>query len=209
MSPRLDLPLATAAWLLGFLWIGLSGSWVPLAALAVLLAARLVVGDAETRRLLRPSGAGLALGAAGAVLLVGASYALYRPLAALVPGLPAATTGLYRLLNSAGHRPSVLVLLVLVMSVSEEVAWRGRTLSGAAAVTGAGRLDGARVLRVAQAGLLYGAASLTSGSVVLFALSAGLGMVWGALRVAGRSLWPAIVAHALWDLAVLVAWPLG
>jgi membrane protease YdiL (CAAX protease family) len=26
--------------------------------------------------------------------------------------------------------------------------------------------------------------------------------------VVGRSLWPAVLTHAAWDLAVLVAWPL-
>ena len=205
MSPRLDLPLAVSAWLLGFLWIGLRGSWALLVVLALLVAARLVVGDAETRRLLRPTGGGLLLGLAGAALLVGATYGLYGPLGRLFPGLPGSTRGLYGLLNSAGYPPAGLALLVLVMSFAEEVAWRGRPLSGAAA----GRLGAGAVLRVVAVGLLYGAASFTSGSAVLFALAAGCGFTWGLLRVAGRSLWPAIVAHAIWDLAVLVGWPLG
>jgi membrane protease YdiL (CAAX protease family) len=204
MSPRLDLPLAVAAWLSGFLWIGLHGSWALLVVLALLVAARLVVGDPETRRLLRPTVAGLVLGLGGAALLIGATYGLYRPLGALLPGLPGSTRALYGLLNSAGYPPAGLALLVLVMSFVEEVAWRGRPLSGAA-----GRRDAGAALRVVAVGLLYGAASLTSGSPVLFALSAGCGIAWGLLRVAGRSLWPAIVAHALWDLAVLVGWPLG
>jgi membrane protease YdiL (CAAX protease family) len=209
LSPRLDLPLAVAAWMLGFLWIGLRGSWLPLAALAVLLAARLVAGDPGTRALLRPSWAGLALGLVGAAALIGATYGLYRPCAALFPGLPAATRGLYSLLNAGGYPPAALALLVLVMSVCEEVAWRGRTLSAADAGTGARRLDGAALWRVVAVGLLYGAAGFGSGSPVLVALSAGCGVAWGLLRVAGGSLWPAIVAHALWDLAVLVGWPIG
>jgi membrane protease YdiL (CAAX protease family) len=205
MSPRLDLPLAVAAWLLGFLWIGQRGSWTLLVVLALLVAARLVLGDPETRRLLRPTGGGLLFGLAGAALLVGATYGLYGPLGHLLPGLPASTRGLYGLLNSGGYQPAGLALLVLVMSFAEEVAWRGRSLTGAAA----GRLGAGAMLRVVGVGLLYGAASLTSGSPVLFALAAGCGIAWGLLRVAGRSLWPAIVAHAIWDLAVLVGWPLG
>jgi membrane protease YdiL (CAAX protease family) len=140
-------------------------------------------------------------------VLVGATLGLYRPLSAAWPWLPGATRGLYGLLNSAGYAPATLGLLVVVMSVSEEVAWRGRALSGPAA--GPDRLDRAGLRRVAAVALLYGAASLTSGSLVLFALSAGCGLAWGLLRVAGRSLWPAVVAHALWDLAVLVWWPLA
>jgi membrane protease YdiL (CAAX protease family) len=207
MSPRLDLPLAVAAWLLGFLWIGLRGSWAVLVVLALLVAARLVVGDPETRRLLRPSRGGFALGLVGAALLVGATYGLYGSISRLLPGLPGTTRGLYGLLNSAGYPPSGLALLVLVMSFAEEVAWRGRALSGATAA--APRLGAGALVWVVVVGLLYGAASLTSGSLVLFALSAGCGIAWGLLRVAGRSLWPAIVAHALWDLTVLVGWPLG
>ena len=64
----------------------------------------------------------------------------------------------------------------------------------------------ARVLSVA---LLYGACHLTSGSLLLALVAGACGVAWGLLRVAGRSLWPAVLAHAAWDLAILVAWPLA
>jgi hypothetical protein len=79
MSPRLDLPIAIVCWLLGFAWVGFAGSWTLLVVLASLAAARLVLGDPITRRLLRPSVGALALGAAGGVAMVGATYGLYRP----------------------------------------------------------------------------------------------------------------------------------
>jgi hypothetical protein len=41
------------------------------------------------------------------------------------------------------------------------------------------------------------------------ACAAGCGCTWGLLRAAGRSLWPAVLTHAAWDLAVLVLWPLA
>jgi len=207
MSPRLDLPIAASAWLTGFLWVRLTGSWTLLAVLAALGAARLVLGDPETRRLLGPPAGGLRLGAAGAAALIGATYGLYQLLAAAFPALPGATRALYGVLNAAGYRPAALGALVLLVSACEEVVWRGRPLSGAAA--GRRRLDGTAVARVAAVALLYGAASLTSGSLLLAALSVGCGFTWGLLRVAGRSLWPAILAHAAWTLAVLVARPLA
>jgi len=206
MSPRLDLPIAVAAWLLGFAWVGRTGSWTPLAILAVLAAARLVLGDPGTRRLLAPGAGALLLGVAGAAALIGVTHGLYRPLAAIFPALPAATRGLYGLLNAAGYRPLELGALVLLISVCEEVIWRGRTLAGAAA--GPRRLDGRALARVAAVALLYGGASLASGSILLGAVATGCGFAWGLLRVAGRSLWPAILAHAAWDLAILVARPL-
>jgi membrane protease YdiL (CAAX protease family) len=204
MSPRLDLPIAAAGWLLGFAWVGRTGNWTPLAAFAVLAAARLLLGDPGTRRLLQPSAAGLAMGAAGALVLVGVTHGLYPPLARAFPTLPAATRHLYGLLNAGGYPPPALAGLVLLVSACEEVVWRGRTLAGA----GPGPLDRRGLARVVAVALLYGAATLASGSLLLGAVAAGCGLAWGLLRTAGRSLWPAILAHAAWDLAVLVAWPL-
>jgi membrane protease YdiL (CAAX protease family) len=208
MSPRLDLPIAVACWLLGFAWVRLAGSWTPLAILAVLAAGRLALGDPGTRRLLRPSASSLLLGAVGGLAMVGATYGLYRVLAPLFPALPGATRGLYDLLNASGYRPPVLGALVVLLSFCEELVWRGRSLTDAAAGPGAWPIHGPAVARVAAVALLYGGASLTSGSLLLAALATGCGLCWGLLRVAGRSLWPAVITHAAWDLAVLVVWPL-
>jgi membrane protease YdiL (CAAX protease family) len=209
MSPRLDLPIAVACWLVGFAWVGFAGSWIPLAILASLAAARLVVGDPGTRRLLRPRAGALALGAAGGVVMVGATYGLHRVLVPLFPELPGATRGLYGVLNSAGYRPLALGALVVVVSFCEEVVWRGRPLADVDAGPDRRPLHGRALAQVAAMALLYGAASLASGSLLLGALAAGCGFTWGLLRVAGRSLWPAVLAHAAWDLAVLVVWPLA
>jgi membrane protease YdiL (CAAX protease family) len=209
MSPRLDLPIAVACWLLGFAWVRLAGSWTPLAILTVLAAGRLALGDPGTRRLLRPSAGSVVLGAAGGVAMVGATYGLYRALVPLFPALPEATRGLYGLLNAAGYRPAALGALVVLLSFCEELVWRGRPLSEAAADSGSGPVHGRAMARVAMVALLYGAASLASGSLPLAALATACGFGWGLLRVAGRSLWPAVLAHAAWDLAVLVVCPLA
>jgi membrane protease YdiL (CAAX protease family) len=209
MSPRLDLPIAVACWLLGFAWVGFTGSWTPLAVLAILAAARLVLGDPGTRRLLRPRAGALALGAAGGVVMVGATYGLHRVLVPLFPTLPGATRGLYDVLNSAGYPPLALGALVVVVSFCEEVVWRGRPLADVDPGPDRLRVQGRALARVASVALIYGAASLASGSLLLGAIAAGCGFTWGLLRVAGRSLWPAVLTHAAWDLAVLVAWPLA
>lgn len=208
MSRRFDLPLAAALWLGGFAWVAWKGSWAPLAALAVLAAARLVLRDPATRRLLvlRPPAA--ALGGAGAAAMVGATYALYAPLARSFPALPGATRTLYGLLRAGAYQPTTLALLVIVISACEEVVWRGRTLADAESRPGAPPLAAAAAARVLVIALLYGACHLSSGSPLLALLAAGCGLAWGLLRVAGRSLWPAIFAHAAWDLAILVVCPL-
>lgn len=209
MSPRLDLPIAVACWLLGFAGVRVTGSWTPLAILAALAAGRLALGDPGTRRLLQPSLGALVLGVVGSVAMIAATHGLYRALVPLLPELTGATRGLYALLNAGGYRPPALGALVVLLSLCEELVWRGRSLSQAAAESGTRILHGPAVARVATVALLYGVASLASGSLLLGALATCCGFAWGLLRVAGRSLWPAVLTHAAWDLAVLVVWPLA
>jgi membrane protease YdiL (CAAX protease family) len=209
MSRRLDLPVAAFAWLAGFAWVHWKGSWGPLAALAMLGAARSLLADPETRRLLVPGRPGLALGTAGGVCMVGVTYGLYGLLASAFPALPAATAGLYGVLHAGGYGRTSLAVLVAVISACEEVVWRGRPLEEAALRSGTSPLTLAAAARVLLVALLYGACHLSSGSFLLALLAAACGLAWGLLRVVGRSLWPSILAHGAWDLAILVVWPLA
>jgi membrane protease YdiL (CAAX protease family) len=141
--------------------------------------------------------------------MVGATYALYGPLARAFPALPGATAELYDVLRAGGYGRISLAALVVVMSACEEIVWRGRPLEGAELRSGTHPLTLAATAKVSWVALLYGACHLTFGSYLLALLAAACGLAWGLLRVAGRSLWPSILAHAAWDLAILVAWPLA
>jgi hypothetical protein len=131
MSRRLDLPAAALAWLGGFAWVHWRGSWGPLAVLAMLGAARLLLADPGTRRLLAPRRSTMALAAVSAVAMVGTTYALYGPLARVFPALPVATTELYGVLHAGGYGRISLATLVVVISACEEIVWRGRPLEEA------------------------------------------------------------------------------
>jgi membrane protease YdiL (CAAX protease family) len=209
MSRRLDLPAAALAWLGGFAWVHWKGSWGPLAVLAMLGAARLLLADPGTRRLLVPRRSTLALAAASAVAMVATTYALYGPLARVFPALSVATKGLYGVLHAGGYGRTSLAALVVIISACEEIVWRGRPLEEAELLSGTHPLTLAATWKVLLVALLYGACHLTSGSFLLALLAAACGLAWGLLRLAGRSLWPSILAHAAWDLAILVAWPLA
>jgi membrane protease YdiL (CAAX protease family) len=50
---------------------------------------------------------------------------------------------------------------------------------------------------------------LTAGSFLLVACAFACGAVWGTLRVATGSLAAPIVAHVVWDLGVLLVWPVA
>jgi len=198
MSPRLDLPLAVAVWLSGFGLLAWTGSWLPLAGLAALAAGRLVFLDAGTRGLLLPTGLSIALGLGGAAVMVAATYLLFPLVVRVVPELRPATAELYRLLDQHWPRPALAGLLLLV-SASEEILWRGRALSSGP------KWEWARILGCTA---LYSAAHAASGSMLLVALALVCGLFWAALRLWGRSLIAPILAHAAWDLLVMGWLPL-
>jgi membrane protease YdiL (CAAX protease family) len=209
MSRRLDLPAAALAWLGGFAWVHWKGSWLPLAVLATLGAARLLLADPGTRRLLVPRRPALALGLGGAVGMIAATYGMYGLLARVFPTLPIAAAQLYGTLHAGGWGKLTLAAMVVVISACEEVVWRGRPLEEAERRSGKHPLTLAATTKVLSVAVLYGACHLTSRSLLLALLAAACGLAWGLLRVAGRSLWPSILTHAAWDLATLVAWPLA
>jgi membrane protease YdiL (CAAX protease family) len=205
MSRRLDVPLALAAWLLGFAWVARTGSWMPLAVAQVAVAARLVVADPVTRRLFIPRSVPIAIGFSGALISVVGTYALFGPLSQAVPVLATATRDLYGVLHAEGYRPWSLLTVVLIVVAAEEIVWRGRLFDQ-------GGEERSRPLtwQVAQSLLyaaVYGFAHATSGSALLTFVAFALGAAWALMRITTGSLWPPFIAHALWDVAVLIVWP--
>lgn len=205
MSRRLDLPIAAIAWLAGFAWLGWRGSWGPTGVLAAICAARLLVADPATRRLLVPTSRAIALAALAAVAMIAATYAAYAVAARVFAGLLPATGTLYVVLHAGGYGRAALAAIIVAIAACEEIVWRGRLLGPDARPAS----RGAGAPRVVAVAILYGACHLTSGSLLLAFVAAACGACWGFLRVAGRSLWTSIVVHVGWDLAVLVLWPLA
>lgn len=205
MSPRLDLPIGYLVWLTGFAWVARTGSWMVLAVLQVLAAARLLAGDPDTRRLFRPSGLAVVVGLAGAVLSVILTYGLYTPFAALFPRFAGAVRELYVVMNSAGYERGALVAIVTVVIVAEEIVWRGRVLDMNAG--GTRRTVGWQIAQSLLFGALYAVAHLTSGSALLVFIAFAFGAAWALLRILTGSIWTPLIAHVLWDMAVLVVWP--
>ncbi len=204
MSPRLDLPIAYIVWLTGFYWVARTGSWTVLAVLQVLAAARLVAGDASTRQLFRRNGVALLVGVAGAAASIALTYGLYGPISELFPRFPIAVRNLYDVMNSAGYERWALVVIVTVVIVAEEIVWRGRILD---ATNPTRRTLGWKIAQSLVFGALYGAAHSTSGSGLLVFIAFAFGTAWALLRMLTGSLWAPLVAHVLWDMAVLVVWP--
>ncbi len=209
VSRRLDLSIAVLIWSVGFLWVSVSGSWALLAGLAVAAALRLLVGDPLTRRLLTPTLWAIGVGVVGAAIMIIGTYASYFLLSRLIPPLVDATADLYRLLRADAYGQLRLAALITLVSASEEIVWRGRLLESPGDVEPAAWPTRAQALRVVGAATVYALAHIASRSITLAIVAFICGIAWGLLRVAMRSLWASILTHALWDLAILVFWPLA
>ncbi len=192
--------VALAVWSLGALsthWIGV---WAGIGGAAVSLGIwGLIFDDRLTADLRRPNLKLTVIGLlAGVVMLLG-TYLGYRTLMIWDTALHGATGELYRFFASL---PRHLVPLAVPMIIlSEEVVWRGRIQAlflermppvAAAVVTAA----------------LYALAHAAIGSWLLVAVAFACGLFWGTLRGATGSIVPPLIAHVIWDVCVMVLFPL-
>lgn len=176
------------------------GIWQAMGGAAVVLGLAVLVRErAAARPALSPRPALLLLGAAAGVAMAAATHLAYPLLAGVDPFVARDTALLYAAFRVP---PGLLAALALAPVVlGEELVWRGvvqRALSRRA--PGAGGV-------VLAAGV-YAAAHAPLGSPVLVLVALGCGLCWGALRAATGSLTPALVAHLVWDLLVLLWLPL-
>ena len=205
------LALAVAAWLASFTLLVRLGTWAGFTLAGTGLAALSLRFDPGLPALLRPSlpkvAIGLLVGAATVVL----THAAYAVVTVPLPEIKTATLGLYALLNGSGFTPVAQGGFVVVVATCEEILFRGG-LAGSGQGTGHGCLQGLLNWRGLRPVLLlaacYAVATLPLGSFLLAVCAFLCGTAWGALRVATRSLVSPIVAHIVWDLAILLAWPL-
>ncbi len=124
------------------------------------------------------------------------SWLIVRDLAARLPVMV-----LPRWLKSR-TQPVVFASMALVpIIVGEELVWRG--------VVQATQVQRRGVWRgVALAAVVYAQVHVPLASPVLVAAGFVCGLAWGTLRAMTASLVPALVAHLLWNMVVLVWLPL-
>ena len=190
--------LATAVWMLAAVFASRVGVWLAIGSVAVLLGVVVIARDPGVRARLRPSWRFVVVGAAAGGCMVAMTYAA-SPVLDVAPSLEHDIQRLYSAFSAAGTRTAVMALGPVI--VGEEVVWRGavqgalehRVSAGAAAVLSA---------------VVYALAHAPIGSPLLALTALACGLVWAALRMVTGSLIPPLVAHALWDVVVLVAFPL-
>jgi membrane protease YdiL (CAAX protease family) len=204
------LALAAAAWLACFAVLPPLGSWTPFAIAGPALTALALVSDTDARALVRPSFLTVALGLGVGLLMAVLTHVAFATVTPLLPQALTAAERLFDLLHVGNFTPAARAGLIVVVATCEEVIFRG----GLAGPSG-GRDDPplhlpgrGESLRVVALAAVYALTTATLGSWLLVVCAFCCAIVWGLLRVATRSLVAPIVAHVVWDLFVLVVWPL-
>lgn len=200
MVPRqLLLPAACVMWVLGALLSRQVGIWIGLGSAALVMSGLVLsLERAETLRRLRPTWRHLSLGCAAGLVMVAATRVLFPLVLRLLPAVELLTAALYL----AFGKTTLLKLSVMVLVIcGEEIVWRGAVQSSV------GRYLRSPLAFVVTA-LLYAVAHVPVGSPLLAVVALCCGLYWGALAAWTRSLVPSLIAHLLWDLSVLVFWPL-
>jgi uncharacterized protein YbjT (DUF2867 family)/membrane protease YdiL (CAAX protease family) len=164
---------------------------------AVLVPLALVAVPLPWTRLFRPSLRLVAIGAAAAVLLYAAGAVVAHVLAAF-PATAAQMAAVYGW--RAAVPPAQALPLLLWIVLGEEIVWRTALTLSLAARWGAGR---ALILSA----LVFAGAHVSLDQPLLLGAALGAGAYWSAMVLRWRSAVPALVSHALWDVAVLFVWP--
>ncbi len=205
------LVVALIGWLACFGVLAVVGTWTPFALLGVSLAAVAVQSRAVSWGLLRPSPRVVALGAIGGTSMVLLTHLAYVTVVKGAPSVGGATRELLTLLNVAGFSPGARALLITVIASCEELLFRG-LLPGPALqrATGLRGWPGRDELkRIVVFTVAYALTTAPLGSPLLMLCALVCGGVWASMRVATGSLVVPILAHVIWDLGVLLVWPLA
>jgi len=118
------------------------------------------------------------------------------------------------------------LLLLLWVGPAEEVFWRGFVQTRLAELMGYRCVDAtanSKVLYItiskavgcpqirafAVTSLLYALVHIWSFNLMLFGAALVCGLFWSAMYAWYRSVWPGLISHALWDVAIFVLWPMN
>lgn len=133
----------------------------------------------------------------GVSFLVAANFALLLLQNLVLSHAPASIAEITPLLPKSPGERSVWALLCVVVALSEEITFRGYLITRLTLLTGGRRWIGVLVSSIAFAsGHLYQG---LGGFVLIFVY----GLMFAALFLATRSLYPGIIAHFLQDIAAI------
>lgn len=188
-------------------WFALFSPWGPdvnfwvmmLVATSVLAGCALYEGRQEFRPILRFRVTWILTGAGSAVVL----YAAFVVGNLFLNGLfGSGREQVARIYELKAQAPTAWIAASLVwIAAAEEVFWRG--LVQRRLVERFGAWQG-----YLGASLMYAAVHVWAFNQTLLGAALVCGLFWGWMMLKYRSLWPGIISHVLWDVAIFVCFPI-
>jgi hypothetical protein len=139
-------------------------------------------------------------GLLSAAILYGLFYAGDRLAAVILPFAKQNVESIYANRQLMDVR-IIAVLLVVFIGPAEEVFWRGFVQDTLQEKFG--RYKGWIIASLAYAGV-----HLVAWNFMLFIAALVCGLFWGFIFLKYKTLWPAIISHAVWDFTVFVLLPI-
>jgi membrane protease YdiL (CAAX protease family) len=104
--------------------------------------------------------------------------------------------------NKAQAPPALIATVLLVwIGPAEEIFWRGYIQKSFADRWGSWK-------GYILASLIYALVHIWAFNFMLVMAALVAGLFWGLLFVRTGSLWPGIISHAVWDVAIFILWPI-
>ena len=205
------LAVALAGWLMCFIGLAHFDTWLPFAFFGSALALVALRSQALSRDLLRPSYRASLQGIFSGAAMVLATHAAYRLVVTVAPSVGAATRELLALLHESGHSTRARAALIVLIASCEELLFRGLlpVTRGAGPPRRSRRLAPRETLTIGFFTLAYALTTAPLGSPLLLVCALICGAIWTFLRLATDSLLVPLLTHVIWDLGVLLVWPLS
>jgi membrane protease YdiL (CAAX protease family) len=200
--------LALVVWCGCFWLLQRTGNWLHFAFAGSALGIAVLVTGAVPKALLQPTPRALLAGVLGGVSMVGITHLGYRLVALMWPSVVPETGALLALLNVVGSSGWTRTLLIATIASSEELTFRGLLPATPGALTRPRVPNQRQLLVLGGLTLLYALTSAPLGSGLLVGCALVCGLIWGVLRLATGSVLVPILAHVIWDLGVMLLWPL-
>ena len=209
---RTSLRLATLAWLawlVCFMVLARLGTWTPFAFVGLALAVASVSLNAVPRAAFRPTLRSAALGLGAGMTMVLLTHWAFAGVERLLPRVRPATQELLWLLNVVSFSPTARAGLIVVIAACEEVLFRGLLpFAGADAASRAHVPSRRELVQLLGFTGLYALTTSPLGSPLLVLCALICGTAWGLMRLLTGSLLVPLLAHVVWDLGVLLLWPI-
>lgn len=203
--------IALLVWAGCFWVLQRTGQWLHLAFAGCAMGIAVLVTGAVPKPLLHPTPRAFAVGALSGVVMVVVTQLGYRVVAQLWPDVVAETAALLALLNVVGFSGWARALLIATIASSEELVFRGllpTSPAPSASPSTRWRPGPRQILAFVGLTLLYALTTAPLGSGLLIGCALVCGLIWGALRLTTGSLIVPILAHVIWDMGVMILWPL-